>query len=200
MYTMLPDRIVLVARDPALDRAWRHAFADQAGVEVVSGDYFDHPADAMVSPANSFGIMDGGLDLAIRDQLGLEVQRRVQRAIVDHHHGELPVGAAVIVETDDPRWPHLVAAPTMRVPERVAGTLNAYHAFRAVLLEIKRWNARVAAPIRSLVCCGLGTGIGGMEPTRCALQMRLALRQVRGPARIPSFAMIHAEHEALKTQ
>lgn len=30
-------------------------------------------AEAMVSPANSFGIMDGGLDAAIRDQLGFGV-------------------------------------------------------------------------------------------------------------------------------
>jgi O-acetyl-ADP-ribose deacetylase (regulator of RNase III) len=193
------DRIILVARAIAMSRAWRHAFADQTGVEIVDGDYFAQPADAMVSPANSFGIMDGGLDLAIRDQLGLEVQRRVQRAIVEHHHGELPIGAAVIVATDDPRWPHLIAAPTMRVPENVANTLNAYHAFRAALLEVERWNAHNAAPITSLVCCGLGAGIGGMEPTRCALQMRMALRQVRGPARIPSFALIHAEHHALKT-
>jgi len=196
---MLPDRIILVDRTAALIRAWRHAFADQPGVEIVEGDYFAEPADAMVSPANSFGIMDGGLDLAIRDQLGFEVQRRIQRAIIEQHHGELPIGAAVIVATDDPRWPHVVAAPTMRVPESVAATLNAYHAFRAILLEIKRWNARGTSLIRSLICCGLATGIGGMEPTRCALQQRQALRQLRGPARIPSFALIHAEHHALKT-
>jgi O-acetyl-ADP-ribose deacetylase (regulator of RNase III) len=149
----------------------------------------------MVSPANSFGIMDGGLDLAIRDQLGLAVQQRAQRVICERHHGELPIGSAEIVETGDPRWPLLVIAPTMRVPERVGATLNAYLAFRAALLACKRH----AAPIDSLVCCGLGTGIGGMEPDRCAVQMRLALRHVQGPARIPSFEHIHAVHAALKT-
>lgn len=30
----------------------------------------------MVSPANSFGITDGGLDAAIRDALGFAVQQR----------------------------------------------------------------------------------------------------------------------------
>ena len=48
----------------------------------------------MVSPASSFGIMDGGLDAAIQDVLGFAIQQRVQRVIVDRHHGELPVGAA----------------------------------------------------------------------------------------------------------
>ena len=184
--------ITLVDRDGALARAWRSVFAEVEDVTVVEGDYFDQPADAMVSPANSFGIMDGGLDVAIRDQLGLGLQTKLQRAIVDNHHGELPIGCAQVVETGDPRWPYLIAAPTMRIPESVAGTLNAYLAFRAVLLACTRH------PIHSLVCCGLATGIGQMEPMRCATQMRVALQHVRGPARIPSFQQIHAVHQALR--
>jgi O-acetyl-ADP-ribose deacetylase (regulator of RNase III) len=186
-------QVLLVDRDPALIRAWRATFADREDVEVVEGDYFSRPAAAMVSPANSFGIMDGGLDAAIRDVLGFAVQKRVQRAIVERHHGELPVGAAEIVETDDERWPLLVIAPTMRVPENVAQTLNAYLAFRAILLACKR------ADVASVVCCGLATGIGGMEPQRAALQMRMALLHATGPARIPSFDQIHATHRALRT-
>jgi O-acetyl-ADP-ribose deacetylase (regulator of RNase III) len=189
-------RILLVDRDAALARAWRQAFADRAEVEVHQDDFFARDADAMVSPANSFGIMDGGLDLAIRDALGFEAQRRAQAAILEHHHGELPVGAAEIVATDHARWPHLVVAPTMRVPENVATTVHAYLAFRAVLLAVARWTG---APIRSLVCPGLGTGIGAMDPHRCAVQMRMALLHAEGPARIPSFAQIHAVHKALKT-
>ena len=185
--------MLLVDRDAALVRAWRNAFADRDDVEVLEGDYFARPAGAMVSPANSFGIMDGGLDAAIRDQLGFTVQKRVQRAIVERHHGELPIGAAELVETGDDRWPVLVVAPTMRVPENVAQTLNAYLAFRAVVLACKR------ADIESLVCCGLATGIGGMEPQRAAVQMRMALLHATGPARIPSFDRIHALHRALRT-
>src|SRR5262249_36504621 len=56
----------------ARSSAWNEVFREVEIVEASAGDYFDQPADAMVSPANSFGIMDGGLDLAIRDQLGLE--------------------------------------------------------------------------------------------------------------------------------
>src|SRR5262245_5782518 len=110
-------KIWLVDRNASMARAWRRAFEEVEEVEVIEDDYFVRPAAAMVSPANSFGIMDGGLDLAIRDALGLQVQRRVQRVIVERHHGELPIGAAEIVETEDARWPHLVVAPTMRVPE-----------------------------------------------------------------------------------
>jgi O-acetyl-ADP-ribose deacetylase (regulator of RNase III) len=186
-------RILLVDKHAPMIRAWEEAFSDRDDVDVIEGDYFSRSAGAMVSPANSFGIMDGGLDAAIRDQLGFTVQQRVQRVIIENHHGELPVGSAEVVETGDERWPMLVVAPTMRVPESVAQTLNAYLAFRAVLLACK------GAAIESVVCCGLGTGIGGMEPARAAVQMRMALLQATGPARIPSFSQIHAIHYALRT-
>jgi O-acetyl-ADP-ribose deacetylase (regulator of RNase III) len=186
-------KILLVDRTPALARAWRNAFQDRDDVEVHEDDYFARPAAAMVSPANSFGIMDGGLDLAIRDALGFEIQQRVQRIIVERHHGELPVGCAELVETGDARWPALIVAPTMRVPENVGRTLNAYLAFRAALLVANR------AGLVSVVCCGLGTGIGGMDPQRAAVQMRLALLHVTSPARMPSFSQIHATHHALRS-
>lgn len=197
---MFLEKLYLIDLQPQLVRAWDEAFDSFDFVAVRKEDFFDVPADAMVSPANSFGIMDGGLDLAIRDTLGLQVQEAVQRAIVEQHHGELPVGAAVVVPSGDGRWPFLVAAPTMRIPESVAQTVNAYLAFRAVLLAVKRHNEAAGAPvIRTLVCPGLGTGIGGMEARRCAAQMALALKHVMAPARIPSFRDIHLTHRALRT-
>jgi O-acetyl-ADP-ribose deacetylase (regulator of RNase III) len=187
-------RIHLVDRHGPLARAWADTFRDFEDVEVHERDLFTVDADAMVSPANSFAIMDGGLDLAIREELGFEVQKAAQRIIVERHHGELPVGAAEVVPTKHPRWKYLVVAPTMRVPESVAQTINAYLAFRAALLAVAR-----LPEITSVVCPGLCTGIGNMDPRRCAVQMRMALKHVREPARIPSFAMIHAVHNALRT-
>lgn len=81
----------------------------------------------------------------------------------------------------------------MRVPEVVAQTLNAYLAFRAVLLACKRHH------VGSIVCCGLGTGVGAMEPQRAAVQMRMALLHATGPARIPSAAQVYATHQSLRT-
>ncbi len=197
---MLPRTILLVDVSEPLTAAWTQAFASHAAVEVERGDLFARDADAIVSPANSFGIMDGGVDRAIRDALGASVQRRVQEVIVARHHGELPVGAAEIVATDHPRWPFLVVAPTMRVPESVASTVNAYLAFRAALLAVRAFNQAATEPrIGSLLVPGLGTGIGAMDPRRCAAQMRLAYDQVAGPARIPSFEMIHRLHHKLRS-
>jgi O-acetyl-ADP-ribose deacetylase (regulator of RNase III) len=196
----IPERIFLIDRSHQLVEAWEQTFAPYDAVTPVQGDFFSQPADALVSPANSFGIMDGGLDLAIRDRLGAVVQSRVQNAIVEHHHGELPVGAAVVVPTDHDEWPYLIAAPTMRVPENVASTLNAYLAFRALLLAASRFDsADRGGRISSIVCPGFGTGVGAMSPRRCAAQMRLAYIQASEPSRIPSMHRIHQLHRTLKS-
>jgi len=193
-----PSSISLVDRWSPLVEAWSETFAERAGVDVREGDFFANDADALVSPANSFGIMDGGLDLAIRSQIGTDIQRRVQAVILERYHGEMPVGVAEVVETGHARWPFLVVAPTMRVPEPVSNTLNAYLAFRATLVAIRSFN-KDSLRIRSVVVPGLATGIGGMEPRRCAAQMRVAFDQVLGPSRIPSFDTIHKVHQKLRT-
>jgi O-acetyl-ADP-ribose deacetylase (regulator of RNase III) len=194
----LPSTIYLIDRSSELVDRWTEQFADCPVFEVVGGDYFQRHAHAMVSPANSFGIMDGGLDLAIRDQLGFAVERKIQEVIVEKHHGELPVGWAEIIETDDPRWKYMIAAPTMRIPEPIPFTMNPYLAFRAILVAVENFNKqRGSREIDSLVCCGLGTGIGRVSANKCAMQMRAAYQVMKIPSRIPSFNGIHEFHRAL---
>jgi O-acetyl-ADP-ribose deacetylase (regulator of RNase III) len=194
----LPTKILLIDRSQVLVDCWKEQFSDCPNVEAIAGDYFQRPADAMVSPANSFGIMDGGLDLAIRDELGFAVQRKIQDIIVAKYHGELHVGCAVIIETNDQRWRFMVAAPTMRIPSHVGFTLNAYLAFRAVLVAVENLN-KVAKrqEIDSLVCCGLGTGVGKMSANKCARQMRAAYQVMKVPALIPGYEAIHKFHDTL---
>lgn len=74
----IPSRIILVDQSKPLVEAWSNSFSRFANVTILHGDYFQMPADAIVSPANSFGIMDGGIDLAIRDK---HVVRLCHRAL-----------------------------------------------------------------------------------------------------------------------
>ena len=197
---MLPSRILLVCQSRALVDAWSEVFVTFESVEVYEGDFFERDADAMVSPANSFGIMDGGLDAAIRSALGYQIESDVQAIILQKYHGELPVGVAEIVPTSNARWPFLVVATTMRVPESVANTLNAYLSFRAALLAVLRHNQGAGmSPIKSLLVPGLGIGVGRMDARRCAAQMRVALDNVSKPARIPSYSLIHEVHKKLRS-
>ena len=124
-----------------LVQAWRLQFADCPDVTVSKGDIFAAPADAIVSPANSFGFMNGGIDLAYSLRFGWALQKRLQARLLAEHDGELPVGQAVIVETGDATFPFLVSAPTMRVPMDVSDTVNAFLAFRAVIRAVQMFHA-----------------------------------------------------------
>ena len=102
--------------NPAMVAAWRAAFEGVADVHVSRGDIFEVQADAIVSPANSFGYMNGGIDLLYSHHFGWDLQTRLQQHIEDDWAGEIPVGMATIVDTDDPVIPFLISAPTMRAP------------------------------------------------------------------------------------
>jgi O-acetyl-ADP-ribose deacetylase (regulator of RNase III) len=196
---MVPATLYLIDRSQELTRDWQEQFVNCPAIEVLCGDYFQKSADAIVSPANSFGIMDGGLDLAIRNELGLVIQQKVQEVIVQKYHGELPVGCAEIVETNDTRWKYLIAAPTMGIPEPIRFTINPYLAFRAILVAIENFNrTRGAAVINSCICPGLGTGVGGVSAATCARQMRAAYQTMKSVARIPSYDAIHEFHSTLR--
>src|SRR5262249_52728669 len=131
--TCAPEALRLSLGDlnPQVARALAEAFDEVAEAEVVEGDLLDLACDAVVSPANSFGDMSGGIDKAIDDLHQGEAQRRAREAIAEQFLGELPVGAALVVVVPARRFPFVVASPTMRVPGRVAGGLNAYLAMRA---------------------------------------------------------------------
>ena len=192
------EKLYLIDSKEELCDKWRQVFSSYPEVEILSGDYFQQGADAIVSPANSFGIMDGGLDLAIRNELGFHVETDIQEVVLNKYHGEMPIGSAEIIDTNHDRWSYMIAAPTMRIPENVAYTLNAYVAFRAILIAINSFNeSKPKLPIKSLVCSGLGTGIGSMESTKCAAQMRAAYKLIKEPVRISSYEDIHKAHLSL---
>jgi O-acetyl-ADP-ribose deacetylase (regulator of RNase III) len=92
----------------------------------------------------------------------------------------MPVGVAVAIETGATDIPNLICAPTLRAPVSVAGTINAYLAFRAVLRVIQRLNESNPGTIRSVACPGLCTGTGEMPEGICAKQMLAAYVEVVG--------------------
>ncbi len=176
-------RVTFVDLDPEIAWVFRDAAQEaDVDVDVACGSIHDIDVDAVVAPTNSFGFMDGGLDLTHVLHFGDHVQQRVVAAIGTDFHGELLVGQATVVRTEDPRQPFLIAAPTMRVPMRLPpDTVNPYLAMRAVLLAA----ARHPEPIRSVAVPGLGTGVGRMPPAVAAHQMARAVRRFRHGATGP---------------
>lgn len=172
----LTMKLLLCDRQPALIDAWARRFADAADVSVSDGDIFELGADALVSPANSFGFMDGGLDHQISERMGWHIQDAVRKAINARPLRELLIGEAIIVPTGDARTPWLIAAPTMRVPMRIRESVNAYLAMKAILLAARAHAD--AIPICSVAIPGLGTGVGKLDPDTAALQMRRAYDEI----------------------
>lgn len=164
--------ITLVGLRADLPREWKKEFKNLP-VEIKTGDLFDLSADAVVSPANSFGYMDGGLDGKLRDFFGIEIERKVQHTIKTQYNGELLVGQAIVTTTDHPQYKSLITAPTMRVPADVSDSINAYLAMKAII------QTAIAHPnINSFVCSGLCSLSGQMRPEVVARQMAAAYRKV----------------------
>jgi O-acetyl-ADP-ribose deacetylase (regulator of RNase III) len=163
-------KIQLIDRNKPMCNIWKYFFKDIPDVIVHHGDFFDLPTDCVVSPANSFGYMDGGLDLAISMVIGWQVQEKLQKQIKEKYNGELLVGQAELVETDNRDIPFCISAPTMRVPMILEKTPNVYLAARAVFLLLKQEEER----IKTVTMSGFGTGVGKVPYDLCAKQMRMA--------------------------
>ncbi len=172
--------IILGDKNPDLIAAWDSAFSGVSNVRTRGGNILMATADALVSPANSFGFMDGGLDWSISDLFEWKIQAIVQKVIRTKHAGELLVGDAEIVATNHEKFPYLVCAPTMRIPQNVETSINAFLAMRAILLAVQRFNAANNGAIKSVAIPGLCTGVGKMPYERCARQMRAAYDLVNG--------------------
>lgn len=162
---------------PEMAEAWRTAFTDVEGVEVVVENIFDVSCDAIVSPANSQGDMSGGLDLFIDSYYDKTAEAVVQKMIGGEFPSQLlPVGKARIVCFEGYDIPYLVVAPTMeRIGERldsIENFLNVNRAMTAILREIDYFNWRRKGAIERVAVPALGAGVGTKGFPQVAMQMR----------------------------
>jgi len=181
-----PLKLVLCAVDETLADAWEAAMDGRQDVTVHRGSTLDVPAEAVVSPANSYGWMRGGIDAVYAREFP-SIEQHVRSAVLAYHGGELPVGQALIVPTGAPAPEWLISAPTMRGTGELLppDTVHPYLAARAVFrlwhdgrLEDER---PVRAVVRTIALPGLGTGVGGVTPETCARQVMAAWDEVFDP-------------------
>ena len=124
-----------------------------------------------VSPANSLGYMDGGIDRAYMGMFD-DIQARVQKCIRSHKIMSLtgipylPIGSAIIVKADEDN-DYLIAAPTMLMPQPIRTTENPYWAMRAILKVWTEYGTLIVPP--------LGCGYGCVKPEDAARMMKKAV-------------------------
>jgi O-acetyl-ADP-ribose deacetylase (regulator of RNase III) len=164
-----PLRVILTDINPEVVRAWGAAFADIPEIEIRTGSILDADVDAWVSPTNSRGRMDGGVDAAVKRYLGAGIQLRVQRAIRDRFAGSLPVGSAVCVPSGAIKPKFLISTPTMETSsQNVSETLNVALACAAAFQAIHRQNAAEPGSITSVALVGMGAHTGRVPARVCA--------------------------------
>lgn len=159
--------------------------------------------DTIVSPANSYGRLDGAFDDAISraispsdDYLGLT--RAAQAQLYEHWRGFAPPGSCTLIHVPDEFharsrnvWGvrRLALCPTMRLPSEATWNREVvYECLWSMLCAVDRHNRAAAAaagapdgdatrdPVRSVLMTPLGTGVGHITPQRWAAQAVLALK------------------------
>jgi O-acetyl-ADP-ribose deacetylase (regulator of RNase III) len=129
---------------------------------------------AFVSPANSIGFMDGGIDYVYSRIMFPGLQQNLQKQIKNLGYTTflgrpyLPIGSGIIIPVGLKTC--IIACPTMFLPHDVSTTRNAYYAFMAALLCFKKYTKKHPT-IKTLVCPALCTGYGKMSEKQAALQM-----------------------------
>jgi O-acetyl-ADP-ribose deacetylase (regulator of RNase III) len=168
-------KIILSGLSPKLLDAWTEFFGKEENVEIIEKDITKVNCDAIVSPANSFGFMDGGLDYALSERFGWDLEKKLQKKIQELPEGELLVGQALLIETGDTKIPFLISAPTMRIPTNfnIPTSVNAYLAMKAILIKAKN-----KKEISSVAIPGLCTGVGRMNPRIASHQMFQAYDEI----------------------
>ncbi|ORY06992.1 macro domain-like protein, partial [Basidiobolus meristosporus CBS 931.73] len=140
--------------------------------------------DCIVSPANSFGLMDGGADWYISKLFGgpQKLIPVIQNSIDEEWCGEQNVNTTLLVNVDSLRdgkedLPKYIAhTPSMRIPTTLSPKEDiVYKCTWAFLNAVRNHNRHNTLDrIETVLCSGFGTGTGRFPVEMCAKQMILA--------------------------
>jgi len=131
--------------------------------DIAFGNPLAFDIDAVVSPANTKGIMNGGFDAALRRFFGTVIEVRARRFLDEY---PLDVGQAAAIKTTHEKVKWLIIAPTVSIKG------NGFSGNDTVAYACG-YNSVIAASragATSLGMTGLGTGAG-------ALDIRHAIKQ-----------------------
>lgn len=152
-------------------------FADE-NVNVICSDLScavdKYDIDCIVSPANSFGIMDGGFDEAITMLYGDDLQKRIRERIAKEYFGEQPVGTSMLAYTGS--YPgFIIHTPSMRTPKVITDRDTIYHCTRSALI------CAAKNDINSIILPLFGGGCGNVPAHIIGQTMSAAYSQLLCP-------------------
>ena len=203
-------KLILSAINEDLYQAFKKWFEGFPNVEVVFKPFEQMEFDCVVSAANSFGLMDGGVDQCITDYFGVQMMKRVQQEIIENFYGEQPVGTSIIVRGNQEvkfqggaivKNKYVAHTPTMRIPMDIGKTTNPYSAMKAMLIAVETHNANIDYNVDSkidvVVCPGLGTNAGRVPAEVAAIQMSTALFHFLNPPKVIDWYYASQRHNEI---
>ena len=194
----LPIDLWLIHPKQEMCEAFRMRFDGLPRVTVIQSRFEDLPPhDCFVTAANSFGIMNAGIDAAVIRFHGDELMRQIQLRIMDEYLGEQPIGTSFVQETGTANYPFIAHSPTMRVPGSIDGTDKVYAATWASLLAVYRYNAKHERCIESVVFPAMGAGFGGVAYPEVARQMAVAYRHYLSPPHRMTWDMVATRQRSI---
>ena len=184
-------KIYIINRGEVQLRYVKLYFHGEPNVECVAAEFDEflrsNPVQCIVSPANAFGLMDGGYDLAITHYFGDQLQKRVQQHIIEHYYGEQPVGSSFMIDTGK-EGRNLIHTPTMRTPQPIKDPLVIYQCMRTTLMCAYENN------VDSILIPLFGGGCGEVHPKLIAEMMWKAYDQIHNPPKRLDWDYVE-EHE-----
>jgi O-acetyl-ADP-ribose deacetylase (regulator of RNase III) len=138
-------------------------------VHVARAELWTLPVDAVVNPANSLGIMGGGIGGSLRRQGGDAIQQAAMQA------APIAVGAAIVTTAGQLPAKHVIHVPTMEEPGMKIGAENVRRAARAALIAADRNSFKVIA------IPGIGTDLGDVPADEAARAIVEEIRAHRRP-------------------
>lgn len=162
------EKIFLLDINRAMINCWNEAFVNCGDVYVVNKDFKtfiskNDEVDGIVSPGNSFGLMDGGYDKAISEYFGDALYEAVQNKIMECFWGEQPVGSCLSLQIPNTKK-ILLHTSTMRTPEVIIDPRIIYSCMRTTLVETEKNS------IKQIVVPAFG-GMTGRVPRKIIAQM-----------------------------
>lgn len=165
----MPTKYILFDIDNSKTKVWKRLLSDKIVIDVVCASVCDIKADIYVSPANSYGQLDGGIDKVYRTMFhGIQYAVNDRLKIYKNNKPPIGVGSALLIEILN-RNCRLLLAPTMELPGKLKTPWNSFWSALAIFYLTKDFDGTVAIP-------GLGTGTGHISSEEMIEMVMLAYK------------------------
>lgn len=163
-------------------------------------DLNDLQYDVLISPANAYGDLRGGIDIIYFQLLGkYQLQDKIKDTIKTQAFGEIHLGDYLMVPLDivEAKPKILILCPTMTVPTELSQkSRNPYLFMRAVIKAVRKIQSLIPDKKIKILCPIPCVGVGNMDIKLVSKQIAIAIESMNFKGIIHDINMRTKEEEA----